>query len=109
MTSDRPVRWVESPYQLDHKPSVTLQLGLSRGHLSRPACSHVKQIAKRPGTRWAPAEHFRPGFLLGKGDPDVRVRAAKLPPRDPACACRHPALAVRRDLGGTLPHPGLRL
>src|SRR6516164_6178892 len=24
---------------------------LSRGHLSRPACSHVKQIAKRPGTR----------------------------------------------------------
>ena len=131
MTSDRPVRWVESPTslatssfrnsnqgphrnpladdQLDEKPSVTLQLGLSRGHLSRPACSHVKQIAKRPGTRWAPAEHFRPGFLLGKGDPDVRVRAAKLPPRDPARACRHPALAVRRDLGGTLPHPGLRL
>src|SRR6185437_7136214 len=25
--------------------------GLSRGHLSRPACSHVKQLAKRPGTR----------------------------------------------------------
>src|SRR5215467_10903121 len=24
---------------------------LSRGHLSRPACSHVKQVAKRPGTR----------------------------------------------------------
>src|SRR5262249_1483484 len=24
---------------------------LSRGHLSRQACSHVKQVAKRPGTR----------------------------------------------------------
>ena len=34
---------------------------------------------------------------------------AKLPPRDPARACRHPALAVRRDLGGAVPHPGLRL
>src|SRR6476619_5235049 len=87
MTSDRPVRWVESPYQLGHKlipgtsnqgphrnpladdqldekPSVTLQLGLSRGHLSRPACSHVKQIAKRPGTR-EPGRDISPaGFLL---------------------------------------------
>ena len=33
----------------------------------------------------------------------------KLPPRNPAGPCRHPALAVRRDLGGAVPHPGLRL
>ena len=33
----------------------------------------------------------------------------KLPPRNPARACRHAALAVRRDLGGAVPHPGLRL
>src|SRR4029079_7308653 len=38
--------------------------GLSRGHLSRPACSHVKQIAKRPGTR-EPGRDISPaGFLL---------------------------------------------
>ncbi len=37
---------------------------LSRGHLSRPACSHVKQVAKRPGTR-EPGRDFSPaGFLL---------------------------------------------
>ena len=29
--------------------------------------------------------------------------------RDPPRACRHPALAVRRDLGGDVSHPGLRL
>src|SRR6185437_5957395 len=37
--------------------------GLSRGHLSRPACSHVKQIAKRPGTREPGRDIFlRPVF-----------------------------------------------
>ena len=51
-----------------------LQRSLSRGHLSRPACSHVKQIAKRPGTRGPGGDIFRPGFLLAEGDPDVRVR-----------------------------------
>ena len=36
-----------------------------RGHLSRPACSHVKQLAKQAGDRMIPAEPlFRPGFLL---------------------------------------------
>src|ERR1044072_8299022 len=35
-----------------------------RGHLSRPACSHVKQFAKQAGDIWIPAEPlFRPGFL----------------------------------------------
>ncbi len=33
-----------------------------RGHLSRPACSHVKQIAKRPGTR-VPGSNFGRDFL----------------------------------------------
>ncbi len=32
-----------------------------------------------------------------------------IPPRNPARACRHAALAVRRDLRGAVPHPGLRL
>src|SRR4051794_14388466 len=40
-----------------------------RGHLSRPACSHVKQLAKQAGDTWIPVEPmFRPGFLW----PDVR-------------------------------------
>ena len=33
----------------------------------------------------------------------------KLPPRNPARACRHAAFAVRRDLRGAVPDPGLRL
>src|SRR5208283_3566180 len=42
---------------------------LSRGHLSRPACSHVKQIAKRPGTR-VPGRDLSPaGFLLASAWP----------------------------------------
>ena len=35
--------------------------------------------------------------------------ARSLPPRNPPGACRHAALAVRRDLGSAVPHPGLRL
>ena len=34
---------------------------------------------------------------------------SKIPSRNPAGAVRHAALAVRRDLGGAVPHPGLRL
>jgi hypothetical protein len=42
---------------------------LFRGHLSRPACSHVKQLAKQAGDSVIPVEHmFRPGFLW----PDFR-------------------------------------
>ena len=33
----------------------------------------------------------------------------QVPPRNPPGARRHPALAIRRDLGGAVPHPGLRL
>ena len=35
--------------------------------------------------------------------------ASSLPPRNPPGACRHAALAVRRDLRGAVPHPGLCL
>src|SRR6185437_2269765 len=42
--------------------------GLSRGHLSRPACSHVKQIAKRPGTR-EPGRRFSGRFFIGRRRP----------------------------------------
>src|SRR5258708_5784493 len=45
-----------------------------RGHLSRPACSHVKQLAKQAGDRSDPGRtlRFRPGFLWPdfRGGPD---------------------------------------
>src|SRR6266545_1641023 len=80
---------------------------LSRGHLSRPACSHVKQIAKRPGTRGPGGMISGRDFCWAKEAPHVRVQ--KLPPRDPSGPFRHAALAVRRDLGGVVSHPGLCL
>ena len=48
---------------------------LSRGHLSRPACSHVKQIAKRPGTR-EPGPRIFPGrvFCWPRRPRNVRVK-----------------------------------
>src|SRR5262249_62265634 len=39
---------------------------LSRGHLSRPACSHVKQLAKRPGTHRTPGGAFPAGLFVGQ-------------------------------------------
>ena len=95
--------------RLDGKTPAALRGCLSRGHLSRPACSHVKQIAKRPGTREPGRRFFPAGFLLAEGGPHARVRRSQIPPRNPARACRHAALAVRRNLGGAVPHPGLRL
>src|SRR5258707_10664039 len=43
---------------------------LLRGHLSRPACSHVKQLAKQAGDKSdpGPSYSFRPDFLW----PDFR-------------------------------------
>src|SRR5712671_5007035 len=92
---------------------------LSRGHLSRPACSHVKQIAKRPGTRGPGGMISGRDFCWAKEAPHVRVRVSiqvsiqaviqPLPPRDPSGPFRHAALAVRRDLRGAVPHPGLCL
>jgi hypothetical protein len=36
-----------------------------RGHLSRPACSHVKQLAKQAGDNWIPAELIvQAGFFM---------------------------------------------
>ena len=72
-----------------------LQTPLSRGHLSRPACSHVKQIAKRPGTR-VPGRDFSPaGFLLPRaptgfsrrpqGGPHVRVDQETIAPKPAWC------------------------
>src|SRR5215471_6051441 len=59
---------------VNHRPALTIaSLGtkfcLFRGHLSRPACSHVKQLAKQAGDKVIPAELlFRPDFLW----PDFR-------------------------------------
>ena len=37
-----------------------------RGHLSRPACSHVKQLAKQAGDRSDPGRTFvQAGFFIG--------------------------------------------
>src|SRR5258708_12414008 len=39
---------------------------LLRGHLSRPACSHVKQLAKQAGDRCDPGRTFvQAGFFYG--------------------------------------------
>jgi len=35
-----------------------------RGHLSRPACSHVKQLAKQAGDRSAPGRTYRSGRVF---------------------------------------------
>src|SRR6267142_6055698 len=52
---------------------------LSRGHLSRPACSHVKQVAKRPGTLGPGLGFFpRPVFYWpkeAKGGPSMSASA----------------------------------
>ena len=61
-----------------------------------------------------PARIFPAGFLLAQGDrrpAHVSVQDCKpqVPPRNPPGSVRHPALAVRRDVGGAVPHPGLRL
>src|SRR5205807_428333 len=52
--------------RLDGKPRAAYELDLSRGDLSRPACSHVKQVAKRPGTRSDPAENHPAGFFVAR-------------------------------------------
>src|ERR1700686_2250949 len=41
--------------RLDGKGAREYQHDLSRGDLSRPACSHVKQVAKQAGDRGIPA------------------------------------------------------
>jgi hypothetical protein len=49
---------------LTRKRQVT-NLTPFRGHLSRPACSHVKQLAKQAGDRVIPAELFvQAGFFM---------------------------------------------
>src|SRR6188474_1560270 len=63
---------------------------LSRGHLSRPACSHVKQVAKRPGTRVPGQDLFPAGFLLAK---EARM---------PASSARSYRPETRLIHGGTL-------
>src|SRR5262249_46826356 len=101
---------------------------LSRGHLSRPACSHVKRVAKRPGTR-EPGRDISPGRFFvgdahgtekwipafGRGHAPGSEEAAnvrvdqELPPRNPAGPCRYSSITVRRDLGGIVSYPRLRL
>jgi hypothetical protein len=51
--------------RLDGKTSSEYQHDLSRGDLGRPACSHVKEIAKQAGDSVIPAcgEIFQAGFL----------------------------------------------
>jgi hypothetical protein len=51
--------------RLDGKSASEYQHNLSRGDLSRPACSHVKKIAKQAGDSVIPAcgIFFQAGFL----------------------------------------------
>jgi hypothetical protein len=49
-----------------------------RGHLSRPACSHVKKIAKQAGDTSDPGRtQFQAGFFIGLIHIVVRERSAK--------------------------------
>src|SRR6202045_1287464 len=50
---------------------------LSRGHLSRPACSHVKQLAKRPGTREPGPRICPPGRVLFLADEEGQMSASQ--------------------------------
>src|ERR1700752_3801598 len=47
--------------RLDGKGASEYQHHLSRGDLSRPACSHVKQVAKQAGDSVIPARGIFPG------------------------------------------------
>ncbi len=82
---DRPApRWIPaSAGMTDHRlpqPAIDAKFmrhyeETVRGHLSRPACSHVKQIAKRPEGMF-PTRPLGPGFLLetGHGEESRRKR-----------------------------------
>src|SRR6266567_5998975 len=56
---------------VNHGPALTKRplrtsLSLFRGHLSRPACSHVKQLAKQAGDRSDPGRTYvQAGFFYG--------------------------------------------
>ena len=86
----------------------------SRGHLSRSACRHVKQGAKRSGLLTQFASSFEPS-----GAPPEKTKSydesPKVPrPQDPAARdaarpWRLAALAVRGDVRGAVPHAGLSL
>ena len=64
-----------------------------------------------------PAEDFPPGRVFvfrpishsAWSNTHVRVCTKKLPPGDPPGSIGNAALAVRRNLGSAVPHPGLRL
>jgi hypothetical protein len=51
---------------------------LFRGHLSRPACSHVKKLAKQAGDTSDPGRtHVQAGFFIGLIHIAVREQSAK--------------------------------
>src|ERR1700733_13450742 len=56
--------------QVNHGRALTMRGQVTnfmplRGHLSRPACSHVKQLAKQAGDNWIPAELIvQAGFFM---------------------------------------------
>src|SRR4051794_32448762 len=51
---------------------------LLRGHLSRPACSHVKQLAKQAGDRSDPGRTFRSGRVFYWPDSVWRASARRI-------------------------------
>ena len=58
-----------------------------------------------------PGQDFSGRFFVGPKArrPPCQRPQNQIPPRNPPGSCRHPALAVRRNVGGAVPHPGLRL
>src|ERR1700688_5303205 len=95
--------------RLDGKGASEYQHDLSRGDLSRPACSHVKEVAKQAGYSVIPAcgifpgrffcAHFPEGFL---GVVTQEVTCLRLPNR------RHPPPTTVPKPGWSIPAPCVR-
>src|SRR3954447_7525105 len=67
--------------RLDGKGAREYQHHLSRGDLSRPACSHVKQVAKQAGDSVIPACGIFPGRFFCACFPTGTMEVTCLNPR----------------------------
>ena len=88
--------------------------GFTRGHLSRSACRHVKQRAKRSGRIQNRRLVSSPSGAVGAEDlnddePAKIPRSQDAEARDAIDPWRIAALQLRGDVGSSVSHPGLSL
>src|SRR5260370_42639739 len=85
--------------RLDGKGASEYQHDLSRGDLSRPACSHVKQVAKQAGDSVIPARGILPGRFFCDHFPVVTMEVTclilPLAPRRPPATARKPGWSIQ--------------